>query len=249
MVNELIKLLQSDISNNYEITINQKDNTDLLYKMIEKMFSNQNIEVNKSNDTENDIIVKQNNKIIDKSPIEEIQNSILLTNSDQYKTQKNQMDKLIFPKAILALQNETFVLKGYPKAYNEKLILISISRFIEKLSYEYGGIHHSTFQKISRINDERGTKEIYELLSKKTDELHIYGQPDAEIDINSKNTTLHLGSTKIYKKLWIVIHLSDNNAAALAALEKDNKYNEWNAIWTFDREKVVNLENKMSDYF
>lgn len=249
MVNELIKSVQSNSNNNYEMTINQKDNVDLLYVMIKKMFSNQNIQVRKRKNSTDSIIIKRNNEIITESSLEDIQKSILLTNSDQYKTQKNQMEKLVFPKAILSLQNEEFVLKGYPKAYNEKLILISISRYIEKLSYKYGGIHHSTFQKISRINDEKSTKEVYELLSDTTDELHIYGQPDADITIHGTNVYPNLGSSKAYKKSWIVIHLSDNHAAALVAVEKEKKFNEWNAIWTFDREKVINLEKQMKNYF
>jgi len=250
MVNKVLNTLKSNEDNNYKLIVNNQKDKDLLsFKMIKRMFENQNVTVNKGNENNNNIIIYKNNSIVSKSSIEELGDSILYTNSDQYKTQQNQMKKLVFPKSILSLQDEIFELKGYPKKYNEKLILILISRYIEKLSYTHGGVHHSTFQKISRINDEKGTKEVYDKLSNNVDKLHIYGQLDTEPELNGENIIFNFGSSDTYKYSWVVIHLSKNYSAALTAIKKPNKFNEWNAIWTFDREKVIRLENEMDNYF
>ena len=248
MIHNLINVIKSDKQNNYNLHINK--NSNMIYSGLKEAFSsNKSVKV-QNVDTDEDLIsVFKNGKLISKSSVEEIGQSILYTNSDQYKTQKNQLNLLIFPESILSLQNEVFELKGYPKAYNQKLILILISRYIEQLSYNNGGIHHATFQKISRLNDERGTKQVYNELADKMNELHLYGQLDKKpVELNN-NINFHFGSSKLYKYSWIVIHLSKDSAAALVAIENENKYNEWKGIWTFDRDKVIKLNNAMEDSF
>lgn len=248
LIENLTEQLESNSETNYSVTVNQEDNSELLYKMIDKMFSNQSVKVRKGDLNDNTIVVNKDGEDISTSSLDTLKNSILYTNSDQYKTQRNQMNKLKFPESILKLQNKKFELKGYPKEYNEKLILIAISRYIEQLSYNHGGIHHSTFQKLSRIDDEKGTKEIYESLSGRVDELHLYGELDKFPELGTK-PTFHFGSTDAYKYSWIVLHLSEENCAALVAFENKDRFNEWDAIWTFDREKVITIEEKMKNYF
>lgn len=249
MISEVRDIISPTNNITYTVTVNPEDESDiLLYKMIGKMFSNQKINVQLGEQNDSTVVVKNGDSKIAESPVKEIGKSILYTNSDQYKTQRNQMEELKFPEAILSLEDKTFNLKGYPKSYNEKLILIAISRYIEQLSYKHGGIHHATFQNISRINDEKGTKQVYEELNEKVDELHIYGILDKKPDLDFI-PTYHFGSSNVYKYSWIVIHLSENYSAALAAIEDKNKSNEWDAIWTFNREKVIKLENKMKEYF
>lgn len=251
MLDEIINVLKSDDDINYNIFVNtnKSDSSDeLTYKMINNMFSNQNITVNIGYDEDNKIIIYKDDERISKSTMKELSDSILYTNSDQYKTQRNQLKNLTFPDSILSLQNKVFKLKGYPKANNEKLILIAISRYIEQLSYKNGGSHYSTFQRLSRINDERGTKDVYNKLSENVDKLHVYGQKNENLELNDK-FIIHSGKSDAYKYTWIVIHLSENSCAALVAIENKNKHNEWNAIWTFDRYKVVELKNKMNYYF
>lgn len=232
---------------NYDIEVNKTDDrVDVIYDSVKKLYEQNSMKVKDVKDSGTDkILVYDNEKLVAESSIESILNSIVLTNSDQYMTQRNQMDNIDFPDVITNLTNKQFTMKGYPKGNNQKLILILISRYIEKLSYDKGGTHRATFQNISRLDDEKGTLDIYKQLDNRCKRLHLYGYPDVEpIEIvpDDMKATIHLGHSDFYEGFWCVTHNSDDQAAALLAVEHDNK-NIWEGVWTFDNNKVKKVEN------
>lgn len=176
-----------------------------------------------------------------------------MTNSDQYMTATDQLENIDFSDLILKLTGKSFYLKGYPKSHKEKLILITISRYIEQLSYNHGGRHYATFQNISRLDDEIGTYEIYKSLGECVDDLNLYGIANNDQNLsyifNNIDGHFNIGKSEAHKRLWVVIHISDENHMALAAVEDKNNSNEWNATWTDNREKVLKLEKSMNEYF
>jgi DICT domain-containing protein len=57
--------------------------------------------------------------------------------------------------------------------------LIVISRYIERHAWQAGeGTLRTSFQRLSRIDDERGTREMYETLAGTDIRTHVYGIPD-----------------------------------------------------------------------
>lgn len=253
MIDNIIEELKSDSESNYNIRISQKNTPDPIYNMIEKIFLKQdNLEVERIKSADFDKIdIIKDSSVIHSSSVDKIRDSILMTNSDEYITKRDQFDDIEFPDSILKLTGESFYLRGYPKAYNEKLILISISRYIEKLSYDNGGKHYATFQNIGRLNDEIGTYNIYKSLSNKVDSLNLYGLPSDNMRsiIDDIDANYNIGDSEPHRRLWVVIHISEEHTAALAALENEEKENEWTAIWTFNRDDVLQLEKTMNKYF
>lgn len=61
---------------------------------------------------------------------------------------------------------------------NEKLVLVVLSRYIEKQAFNAGdGTLQTTFQRLARLDDEHGTKRVYDRLSKTDLDVHVYGSP------------------------------------------------------------------------
>jgi hypothetical protein len=161
--------------------ISKNNNPDAICCIIENMFSDQDIKVIGENLNSYDMKLLKNDREIYQTSIDSLRDTIIMTNSDQYMTATDQLENIKFSDLILKLTGKSFYLKGYPKSHNEKLILITISRYIEKLSYENGGKHYATFQDISRLDDEIGTYEIYDNLSDSVDDLNLYGTKTTEM--------------------------------------------------------------------
>jgi len=140
---------------------------------------------------------------------------------------------------IAGLDEVKFSLRGYPESNKEKLLLITISRHIERLAIESeGGKHRASFQRLSRIDDERGTRYAYEKLADSPVETHIYGIPDwsppVELDV-----TMHGGWSQDFRKSWFVVFKPEGEAAdhaALLAIETEPRI--WEGFWTYDPETV-----------
>lgn len=252
MLEDIIEELKSDRDSDYNIRITQKDTPDAIYNMIQNMFSEQDhLDVKRVRSDVDQLEIIKDCETIHSSTLDKIRDTILMTNSDKYITQTDQLENLEFPESILKLTGESFYLRGYPKAHNEKLILIAISRYIEKLSYENGGKHYATFQEIGRLNDEIGTYNIYKNLSQEVHSLNLYGLPSQNMEsiMNDIKANYNIGDSEPHRRLWVVIHRSEDECAALAALEHKNKRNEWTAVWTFNRDDVLQLERTMNEYF
>ncbi|AZH24805.1 hypothetical protein DU502_05185 [Haloplanus aerogenes] len=114
-----------------------------------------------------------------------------------------------------------------------------ISRYIEQLAWQHeSGRLRSSFQRLSRLDDERGTRDVYRTLGETDLNVHVYGVPDW-LPPKTFPGVIHAGYHGEFRSSWFVVFHSeaaDARTAALVAERVDT--NEWEALWTFDDERV-----------
>lgn len=173
------------------------------------------------------------------SPLDAIRDQLLLVNSDIYVTGTRGLEDVDTPAVITALDEIPFTVRGDYEHAKEKLLLIELSRHIEARAWRAGEGRLATgFQYLSRLDDERGTRRVYERLGEETDvDTHVYGAPDADPSISS--VTVHGVADPEIRRTWFVAHRSATHAheaAGLVAVERDPR--TWEAYWTYDPERV-----------
>jgi hypothetical protein len=183
------------------------------------------------------------------SSLNELMQSFLLVNADRFKTGTKGFDEGI-PDVLEGMDETLFDLWGYPASNKEKLLLILISRHIERLAYETGeGRLRSTFQRLSRLEDELGTKKVYERLAGRTVDVHVYGVPDGAPE--QLDVTVHRGTSDEYWNSWCVVFRppdgNDENGAALLAHQQEP--NRWEGFWTYDPDTVARIDGYLARSF
>lgn len=116
-----------------------------LRNMFEQLFEDQQVEVTAEEFVEaerNMVYLVDDDEVVATSPLSTIRDTILLTNSDQYVTGSGGISGVELPDVIDELTETTFTLRGYPESNSEKLLLIIISRYIERLALEHEGGRH-----------------------------------------------------------------------------------------------------------
>ncbi len=214
--------------------------------MIEKLFSNQDVGVSEADADEydsNTVVLIEDGDVVASSPLEELQDSILLVNSDLFKTGTRSLENTEVPDVIDGLAGTRFKLRGYPESNSEKLLLILISRYIEKRAFEEGeGALRSSFQRLSRLEDERGTRTVYERVADSDVDVHVYGRPDWRPSPDFP-VVMHGGHNFDFLSSWFVIHTppsgSDSSPAALLAIELQQ--GTWDGYWTYDEGVIDEL--------
>jgi len=78
-------------------------------------------------------------EVIARSTLDELLESVLLINSDLYKTGAIDLNEVTLPDVLSGLDEVPFRLRGYPHSNKEKLLLIVVSRVIERIAAEAGG--------------------------------------------------------------------------------------------------------------
>lgn len=130
---------------------------------------------------------------------------MLLINSDLYTTGLSGIDTYEAPEIITELDDTVYTLRGFPASTKEKLLLIVISRYIERRALGAGGGRLDVaFRKLSRIEDEYGTERIYHRLANSEVDVHAYGFPDSIPDALDK-ATFHTGRTEAYRRSRFVV--------------------------------------------
>jgi hypothetical protein len=213
--------------------------------MLEDLFADQSIEVAEGVDRdfdENTIVLVEDGEIVAQSPLAALNDAILLVNSDLYSTGTVDLTDTTVPSVIDGLTDSLFRLRGFPQSNSEKLLLILISRHIERLAYETGGgTLRSSFQQLSRITDERGTKQVYQKVASTTVDVHVYGQPDWTPTPDFP-VTAHGGYKEDFRTSWFVIYTPEDASAeqaALLAIETEPQV--WDGFWTYDPTLVSKL--------
>jgi hypothetical protein len=224
-----------------------------VHALVESAFAEQTLSVSeqKLSDEETDLLVAlDGDTVVATSPLQEVMDAFLLVNSDLYITGSSGVDGASAPDVLTALDDVEFDLRGYPASNKEKLLLIVISRYIERLALAEGsGRLRSTFQRLSRIEDERGTRAVYELLAASALDVHVYGQP-GWTPPDSFDATVHTGTNADYRRSWCVVFVPERAAdthAALVALETGR--NVWQGMWTYDPERVRRVDRYLEQQF
>lgn len=224
-------------------------------RMLENLFADQNIQIDESISEEyndNTVLLLEDGEVIASSPLKALTDALLMVNSDLYITGTRALEDTDVPAVIDGLTDTQFTLRGFPASDTEKLLLILISRHIERRAYEQGtGSLRSSFQHLSRIEDEQGTKQSYETVAGTDVDVHVYGQPNWTPSEDFA-VTMHGGYKTDFKQSWFVIYNPvarcgsisteippDSGAAALLAIETEDS--TWDGFWTYDEAIVEDL--------
>jgi hypothetical protein len=202
---------------------------------------------------ENLVLLMEGEEVVAGSTLGELGDAVLFVNSDLYITGSRSLSDVDLPSVISGLDDATFTLRGYPESNRQKLLLITISRFIERAAWTAGdGILRSSFQRLSRIDDEVGTREVYERISDTGVDTHLYGVPDelpADLD-----AVIHAGDDPDFTDSWFVVyrppegpHPAESDpesdlvrgiegGVGLLAVETEPRI--WRGLWTFDADRI-----------
>lgn len=192
------------------------------------------------------VALVEDRSVVATSSLDELLDTYLLVNTDSYRPGTAPVESVEMPTVLAALSETRFHLRGYPASNKEKLLLVVLSRHIERLALEAdGGTLRSLFQRLSRIDDERETLRVYERLAGSSVDTHVYGVPDhgappGRVDCPRRN---HTGlSTHLVRR----VHPggAGNPAAMLSIAAGDN---EWDGYWTFDPRRVAAIDAAVAD--
>ncbi|GAB3324045.1 histidine kinase [Haloplanus rallus] len=214
-----------------------------IQEMLEELFAEQHVDVEELDvpDAEADVVLllDDDREVIASSPLQALEEELLLVNSDLYVTGTRALEDVTMPAVLEGLAETPFRVRGYPAAHSEKLPLIAISRYIERLAWEHGaGRLRSSFQRLSRLDDERGTREVYRRLGTADVDVHVYGVPDW-VPPESFPGVVHAGYTGEFRSSWFVVHHTDDGDARSAALVAERVGDDaWEAVWTFRQDRV-----------
>jgi len=225
-----------------------------LQSMLAGVFSEQPVTVDEADVegvAENTVLLlDESGEVIAQSPLDAVSSSLLFTNSDAFVTGSTSLAETRLPAVIKGLEGVKFQLRGYPQSHKEKLLLIAVSRHIERAAWQRGaGTHRASFQRLSRIIDEQGTYRVYRTLGESGVDTHVYGvddgQPDLEADLG---VTVHDGDSDDYRDSWFVIHRppdpedpSGPDPYALLAVQDETGV--WDGFFTTDPEVALPVDD------
>jgi hypothetical protein len=217
---------------------------DPIQRMLGNLFENQPIsieEVDVPDGDEDVVLVVEDGSIVAQSPLEELQDSILLINSDLFVTGARELEEVELPSVIRRLDDVPFFLRGYPQSHSEKLLLILLSRYIERRAWERrDGTLRASFQDLSRIEDEMGTNRVYRTLDDSPVDVHVYGTPGWEPPRDS-TITIHAGYEEDFLDSWFVVYTPPEGDEHVALLALEESPNQWAGFWTYRRPLVADI--------
>lgn len=239
------------------LLVANRSSPDPIQNAIEATFDDQPVQVGERTvpDVDADtVLLVDDNEILATSPLSALRDTIVTVNSDLYSTGAKRLEDLDLPTVLGHLDDIRFTLRGYPKSHSEKLLLIVISRYIERVAWHTGqGRHRASFQYLSRIEDERGTRRVYERLGDTDVDVHVYGLPDWD-PAKRLEVTTHAGHGSDFRDSWFVLFTpsppspdtdapdpprTDHGPVALLAIETEPQV--WEGFWTFDPSLVADL--------
>jgi hypothetical protein len=245
-------IAESDAPEQSLVVVNRTE-VDPIQRLLETTFDGQAVDIVEADieaEADNTVLLVRDGEVVTGSPLDAVMDACLLVNSDLYRTGAGGLERYQAPSVITELDETVFELRGFPASVKEKLILILISRFIERRALERGeGVLRATFQELSRLGAEPGTREVYRRLGETGLSVHIYGvgdwSPPSEFDVER-----HTGDHRGYRRSWCVSYRPPEGTgghAALLALETGP--NEWVGTWTYDAEKVCRVDRILVEAF
>lgn len=217
-------------------------------EILESLFERQPVRVveRSHSDGPHDVVhLIEHGDIVAVSELDQLSDTVLLVNSDRYTTDEGMGGPLGFPDVLVHLDEVPFTVRGYPSSHREKLLFIAISRMIERrAALAPSGTLRTSFQHVSRLLREPGTRRLYEHLQTRPVELHLYGHGDTVPAAFAD--TLVLGDRVPHRRCWTVSFRAETDAAALFAVEKSD--NTWSGYWTFDRDKVGRINSWIDEH-
>jgi DICT domain-containing protein len=249
----LREFLDSGDASERSLVVVNREGPEPFRRLFEETFERVPVDVEERTipaETDDVVLLVEDGEVVATSPLERLRDAVLLVNADLYRTGLSGIEKHEAPDVLTALDETTFTLRGFPASNKEKLLLVVMSRHIERLALEAGtGRLDTAFQQLSRIRDEYGTRTVYDRLAGSDVDIHVYGVPDADPGIDG--VTVHGGESRRYRRSWFVAFDPPAGAAtdpaALVALESES--NVWEATWTYDRRRVERIRRHVVEHF
>lgn len=182
------------------------------------------------------------------SSLGDLRDTVLLVNSDIYTTGARGLEDIDTPDVLTQLDEIPFTVTGYPDTGVEKMLMIEMSRYIEARAWKSAtGTLHSGFQYLSRLENERGTRRVYDRLGTETAvQTQVYGVPDAQPSL--PNMTVNGEDCQELRRTWFVVYHSETGGdAALVALE--TAPNTWEGYWTYREDHVSEVAAYLRDTY
>jgi hypothetical protein len=217
---------------------------DPVQQMLGSLFANQPVSIEEVEVPEGDddvVLLVEDGSIVAQSPLQQLQESILLINSDLFVTGARALEEVELPSVIQRLDDVPFFLRGYPQSHSEKLLLILLSRYIERRAWEReAGTLRASFQQLSRIEDEIGTNQVYRTLDDTPVDVHVYGAPGWEPPRDS-TITIHAGYDEDFRDSWFVVYTPPDGDGHIALLALEEEADEWSGFWTYRQSLVEDV--------
>ena len=235
------------------LVVLNRESPDPVRNLLDSLLADQSVSISDVDAPEEDrdiVALLEDGEVVARSSLTELMESVLLINSDLYKSGAIDIEEVRFPDVLSGLEEVPFRLRGYPASNKEKLLLIVVSRVIERIAAETGGgTLRSSFQRLSRLKDERGTADVYRTIADRGVDVHVYGIGDLET-AESLPMTVHTGTSDPYRRSWFVVFTPPGDDAgdhaALLALEDEP--NVWDGFWTFRPELVDSLDAYIAEH-
>lgn len=235
------------------LTVVNRTDPEPIQQMLSALFSEQVVtveDVEVESTVENAVVLSEDGEPLATSPLSALRDALLLVNSDIYVSGARELADVDTPDALVGLDGVPFEVAGYPDTSKGKLLLIELSRFIEARAFRAGaGRLHSGFQVLSRVDDERGTRDVYELLAGTDVDVRLYAGADGgEGDL--PDVAVRLEDCGELRGSWFVVYRRPDVPrleAALVATRTDG--NRWRGVWTFDPARVAEIDRYLVDTY
>jgi hypothetical protein len=231
------------------VTVFNDDEPEPLVRMLTRMVDSSAVDVRagevSSEAPENAVVVEDGDGTeLAVSSISEVAASVLLVNADLYVTGTRSIDEVDTPAVLRHLDEVPFTVTG-----KQKMLLIELSRYIESLGWQADqNTLHAGFQYLSRIDDERGTRRVYDRLANGDTDLHLYGLPDRVPEL-SGNTTIHTEPRDELRESWFVVNTACETDMKGALLAERTGPSQWRGCWTFDPDRVDEISTYLRDRY
>jgi hypothetical protein len=217
---------------------------DPVRNMVADVFASQPVEVAETSlaDVEEDtVFLIEDGKVVARSPLAALRDHLLLVNSDLFMSGRGEIESVSVPAVIEGLAGTRFSLWGYPESDSEKLLLILLSRFIERTAWEAGtGRLRVALQQLSRLRDESGTMTVYEHLAETDVDVHLYGVPDW-LPPRELETIVHAGTDRRFTDSWFVLYEGPEPADSVGLLAVETEPRKWDGFFTHDGDRVEEI--------
>lgn len=244
-IRDLITRYRSAESADWKIFVTNRTEPDEVHTLVTQTFEGLSVEVseeNLPNASSDTLVLAKDGDVVATSELDPLMRTILAVNADVYSTGTKRLEEIDPPDVLLNLAETTFELRGYPMAHREKLVLTVLSRYIEKRAFVNGaGTLRTSFQRLSRIADELGTRQVYDRISETDVDVHVYGVPDWDPP-SSMQLTVHPGTSESHKRTWGVVYRGPSDEPALALIADEIGNNVWEGFWTFDADRVRTID-------
>lgn len=225
---------------------------DEVKKMASDLFEGMAIgvsEVQSNNEADDEFVLVDSGTVVASTSMSTIRDTLLMVNTDLYRTGTYSLEDVTIPQVLLNLSDTVFKLVGYPDSNTEKLVLALMSRYIERQAWLHEtGVIRASFQHLSRLYNEKGTRRVYERLGALPElDVHAYGIPDQDQPPGLSMTVHGLRDEELRQSWFVVHHTDDGESVGMLALERGS--NEWEGFWTFNNDDIDALNEYIKQSF